>query len=102
MKPSITLQFNGDCAAAFRFYEQCLPAKTTFTLTWGDSPMANEPPAGFSIALNVDDTQEADRLFGALAAGGQVRMALCETFWARRYGMVVDPFGIPWEINCER
>jgi len=134
MKPSISLWFNGDCAAALHFYEQCLPAKITFTLTWGDSPMANEappqwrtkichatlvlaettfhgcdvlpgsyqPPAGFSIALNIDDTQEADRVFGALSAGGQVRMALCETFWARRYGVVVDRFGVPWEINCER
>jgi PhnB protein len=41
-------------------------------------------------------------LVGALAENGLVRVPLQETFWARRYGMVVDQFGIAWEINCGR
>lgn len=65
-------------------------------------PGTYEPPRGFSIVLNVDDLAEADRLFTALAENGQVHLPLQETFWARRYGKVTDPFGIPWEINCER
>ncbi len=37
---------------------------------------------------------------GALAEGGTVRMALQQTFFAARFGMLVDRFGIPWMINC--
>ncbi|MGO9472796.1 MAG: VOC family protein, partial [Rhodomicrobium sp.] len=37
-----------------------------------------------------------------LAEGGHVRMALDKTFWAARFGMVADRFGIPWMINCEK
>lgn len=63
-------------------------------------PGTYEPPRGFSIVLGIDDVDESDRLFRALAENGQIRLPLHETFWARRYGMVVDRFGIAWEINC--
>jgi PhnB protein len=63
-------------------------------------PGTYEPPRGFSIVLDIDAPDEADRLFGVLAENGEVRLPLQETFWARRYGMVVDRFGIAWEINC--
>lgn len=63
-------------------------------------PGTYQPPSGFSIVLGSDDLDEADRLFAALGANGQVRVPQQETFWARRYGMVVDQFGISWEINC--
>jgi PhnB protein len=45
---------------------------------------------------------EAERIFSALADGGTATMALQETFWALRFGMVTDRFGIPWAINCEK
>jgi PhnB protein len=48
------------------------------------------------------DASEADRTFSALAEGGIVQMPIGETFWALRFGMVVDRFGIPWLINCEK
>jgi PhnB protein len=48
------------------------------------------------------DAQEADRIFSALAEDGTVRIAIGETFWALRFGMVVDQFGMPWLINCEK
>ena len=51
--------------------------------------------------LGLDDPVAAERIFGALAENGTVGMPLQETFWAARFGGVVDRFGIPWEINCE-
>jgi PhnB protein len=53
---------------------------------------------GFSLALTVPDDTEAERLFGALAEGGQVQMPLAKTFFASRFGMVADRFGVPWMI----
>jgi PhnB protein len=59
-------------------------------------------PAGFTVTLGLDDPAEAERVFAALAEGGTVRMALTETFWAHRFGVLVDRFGTPWMINCEK
>ncbi len=56
---------------------------------------------GCSIALNVDSVKEAERVFDALSEGGHVIMPLEKTFWAARFGMFVDRFGVPWMINCE-
>jgi PhnB protein len=44
LNPCIQLSFDGDCEAAFKFYERCLNGKITFMLTWGDSPMAGDTP----------------------------------------------------------
>ncbi|HJW47014.1 MAG TPA: VOC family protein [Lysobacter sp.] len=54
---------------------------------------------GCSIALSVDQADEADRIFNELAQGGVVAMPMQETFWAKRFGMVNDRFGVPWMIN---
>jgi PhnB protein len=53
---------------------------------------------GFSLSLTVPDEPEAERLFGALADGGQVQMPLTKTFFASRFGMVADRFGVSWMI----
>jgi PhnB protein len=130
LNPRIQLSFDGHCEAAFRFYERCLNGKITLMLTWGDSPMADdtppqwrskishatlvvgntrlhgsdlapgsyEAPRGFDIALNPSESD----VFTELAAGGTVRMPLQETFWAVRFGMLKDRFGIPWIINSEK
>lgn len=58
-------------------------------------------PPGFSVSVNVDTTDEAERIFAALAEGGEVTMPLAETFWAKRFGMLSDRFGVPWMVNCE-
>ena len=58
-------------------------------------------PQGFCVSCNVEDPAEADRVFGALAQGGQVQMPIGETFWAKRFGMTIDRFGTPWMVNCE-
>jgi PhnB protein len=58
-------------------------------------------PQGFSVSLGIKDVADAERIFHALAEGGKVTMPLEQTFWALRFGMVTDRFGIPWMINCE-
>jgi len=58
-------------------------------------------PQGFSVSLVVDTPAEAERIFSALSAGGEVIMPLQQTFFAARFGMLTDKFGIPWMVNCE-
>lgn len=126
------LTFNGQCEAAFRFYEKCLGGKIVVMMTWGESPMADqaplasrgkiihatlafnghrltggdvfpesyEKPQGFSVFLNITTGEEAERIFNALAQNGTVQVPLQQTFWAQRFGMLVDQFGTPWLINC--
>jgi PhnB protein len=128
------LLFNGQCEAAFRFYERCLggkivammphagtPAEGQVPPEWrdkiiharlvvgdqvlmgSDAPRDHfEKPQGFSVTLGIDNPVEAERLFNALAENGTVRMPIQQTFWAERFGMLVDRFGIPWMINCEK
>jgi PhnB protein len=128
------LNFNGQCEAAFKFYEKCLGGKIEMMLTHKDTPIADQVPAdwrnkimharmtvgtrvlmgsdapaehyqpaqGFSVSLSVTAPADAERIFKALAEKGTVRMPIQETFWALRFGMLVDQFGIPWMINCER
>jgi PhnB protein len=79
-------------------------------LTFGDNMlMASDAPPGnsakmqgISVALHPKEPAEAERLFDALADGGQVTMPLGETFWAQRFGMLTDRFGTPWMINCSK
>ena len=59
-------------------------------------------PQGFDIHLTVEDAAEADRIFAALAEGGEVHMPLEETFWAQRFGALVDRFGIPWMVSVDK
>jgi PhnB protein len=127
------LLFNGQCEAAFKFYERCLGGKLEMMLRHGESPMAQqvppewrdrimharlvvgdqvlmgsdappdhyEEPRGFSVSIGIDDPGKAERIFQAMAEKGTVRMPLQKTFWALRFGMLVDQFGIPWMVNCE-
>ena len=126
------VNFNGQCEAAFRFYEQCLGgqlgpifryAGTSMTdqvpADWQDKVMhasvaiggqvlqgadvaldRYETPKGFSLSLEMTSTTEADRIFQMLAKDGTVEMPLEKTFWAARFGVVVDQFRIRWLINC--
>jgi PhnB protein len=60
-----------------------------------------EPMKGFSVSLGVDNAAAAEKIFNALAANGTVQMPIQKTFWAERFGALVDQFGTPWMINCE-
>src|SRR4029453_449295 len=57
---------------------------------------------GFSLSLNPRNETEAERIFKALADGGQVQMPLGKTFFARSFGMVADRFGVGWMIIVEK
>ncbi len=128
------LLFNGNCEAAFKFYEQTLGGKITglmrhqgspaekdvpaewldkilharlelgdFVLMASDAPPGRfEKPQGFSVNLQLQDAAQGERIFNALSEKGKVVMPFGETFWAERFGMLVDRFGIPWMVNCER
>jgi len=73
----------------------------------GDTPVlvsdgARDSPTGFqgfSLAIMVPTEAEADRVFAALADGGQVGMPLGRTFWSPRFGSVTDRFGVSWMVN---
>lgn len=53
---------------------------------------------GFSLALTVSDAAEAERVYAALADGGQVQMPLAQTFFSPSFGMVADRFGVSWMV----
>jgi PhnB protein len=68
-----------------------------------DAPAGRyEQPKGFYVNIGINDPAEAERIFNALAEGGTIQMPFGETFWAVRFGMLVDRFGIPWMVNCEK
>lgn len=66
------------------------------------TPDRYQKPQGFSANIQVANPAEAERIFGELAQDGTVQMPIQETFWATRFGMVVDRFGIPWMVNCSK
>ena len=80
------------------------------TLTVGENvlmgadvlPEQYQPPRGFHIAVGIQDPGEAERVFEALSEGGTVQMPIQKTFWAVRFGVLLDRFGISWEVNCEQ
>ena len=129
------LNFGGNCATAFKYYERVLNGKMLMMMTHGDMPAQDqaqvppdwktlimharlaigdqllmgsdsppdrfEKPQGMWVALQLDDPKDADRIFAALADNGNIHMPIQQTFWAVRFGMVIDQFGIPWMVNCE-
>ena len=65
-------------------------------------PDRYQPQAGFSISINVDTPAEADKYFNALLDKATIVMPIGETFWAQRFGMLIDKFGVSWMVNCEK
>lgn len=57
---------------------------------------------GISLSISADSDAEAERLFAALGEGGQVQMPMGETFFASRFGMVADRFGVSWMVLAEK
>jgi len=61
----------------------------------------DEGHKGFSVSIQAETPEEAERVFAALSEGGNVTMPIQQTFFAARFGMLVDKYNIPWMINCE-
>jgi len=131
MKLYPQLNFGGNCEAAFRFYEKHLGGKITMMMKQNEAPGA-PPGAGKAIIharmniggtvltandvppdvfqkirsvymyLSVDSAQEAERVHALLADGGEVYMPLQETFFATRFSMLRDRFGVSWTVVHER
>ncbi|RXK56821.1 VOC family protein [Oleiharenicola lentus] len=67
-----------------------------------EDPSAPARFDGFALALRTDTTEQAERCFAALSTGGHVELPLQETFFATRYGLVTDRFGVSWKIMTEK
>jgi PhnB protein len=125
------LNFGGNCAEAFRFYEKHLGGKITMMMRQNEAPNAqpdatdaviharmdianteligNDVPVGrfermrsAYMYLSVDSVKEAERVYRLLAEGGEIYMPLEETFYASRFSMLRDRFGVSWTIIHER
>ena len=124
------LDFDGQCRDAFDFYANVFRGVVTMRMTYGDSPMAAQTPpdqrdrvmhsqldSGGGVLMGADappgtpisrscvnaqvtDPAEAERIFAALSDGGAIQMPLQETFWAQRFGLLVDRYGKGWMVNC--
>ena len=69
------------------------------TLMASDGRCLGQPSfQGFALSLTAPDDAEAERLFAALADGGQVQMPMSKTFFSSRFGMVADRFGVGWMV----
>ncbi|HET9399951.1 MAG TPA: VOC family protein [Candidatus Acidoferrales bacterium] len=64
------------------------------------TPDRYQRPAGVSLSVEIEDPVEAERVFRALLEKATVQMPIQETFWAQKFGMLTDQFGVPWMINC--
>ena len=64
-------------------------------------PAALKPGNNVSLSLDIPDPVKLEELFNKLSAGGTIKMPLQDTFWAARFGMFIDKFGIHWMMNCE-
>ena len=131
MKLYTQLNFGGNCEEAFRFYEKHLNGKIAMMMTQSQAPgappgagnaiiharmnigetvlIANDvPPSVFKrmrsvyLYLSLDSTAEAERVHKLLAEGGEVYMPMEETFFATRFSMLRDRFGVSWSIINER
>jgi PhnB protein len=132
MKLQTYVNFAGTCAEAFRFYEKHLGGTISFMMTHGQAPDQSrvdpawkdavlhatlslggaelmgadipnaEPVRSAYLSLSVDSDADAERIFSALAEGGQVFMAMQETFFASRFAQLRDRFGISWMIMHRR
>lgn len=57
-------------------------------------------PQGFSVSVAPTSVEETERVYAALSKDAEgIQMPLGETFWAERFAMFTDRFGIPWMVN---
>lgn len=61
-----------------------------------------EKPQGFAVCIEPANETEAERVYNELSQGGNIKMPLQETFWAKRYAHFIDRYGTPWMINISK
>ena len=128
MQLHIYLNYGGNCAQAFRFYEQHLGGRITMMMTHGENPgpsqvppewknavlharmnlggtellgadiPKSEPMRSAYLSLALDSTEEAERVYALLSDKGQIFMPMQETFFAFRFAMLRDQFGTSWML----
>ena len=131
MKLDVYVNYAGTCEEAFRFYEQHMRAKIMSMMRHGQSPNSRvpggwkdkvlharleigntvlmgadipgaDPMRSAYLTLTLDTPEEAERVYGLLADGGQIFMRMEETFFASRFAQLRDRFGTSWMLLCER
>ena len=132
MKLNTYVNFAGNCAEAFRYYEKHLGGRIAVMMTRGELPDQSQvkpesrnsvvhasiaigdtelmgsdvdgaqPMRSAYLSLSVSSDAEAERIFAALSDEGQVFMPLQETFFATRFAQFRDRFGINWMLTRER
>src|SRR3954451_1293348 len=128
MKLNTYVNYSGNCAAAFKFYEQHLGGKITTMVTHAENPGKSMVPVDWDkavlhtrldiggtelfgadipdakpmrsvyLALTATSTKEAERIYSLLSEGGEIFMPIAETFFAHRSAMLRDRFGTSWMI----
>ena len=78
----------------------CLTLDTMDIMASDCPPTMYAKPANISICINLDDEKKAERIFGALSEGGKVVMPFEETFFAKKYALFQDRFGVSWMTIC--
>jgi PhnB protein len=131
MNLDVYLNFAGNCEQAFRFYEEQLGGRITMMMTHGQGPNAaslppdrmnailharieiggsvvmgadipaTEPMRSAYLTLTAPSEREAERLYAVLSDGGQVFMKMEKTFFANRFAMLRDKFGVSWMLLHE-
>ena len=123
----IYVNFRGTCEEAFRFYERELGGRVLFIQRHGERPNPNipsgwqekvlhaqmqiggmnlmgadvptaEPMRSAYLSLTVDTPAEADRIYERLSEGGEIFMKMETTFFANRFAMLRDRFGVSWML----
>ncbi len=98
---------DGDDGPSKAWEDRVLNARLSLgsaTLMGSDIPEWDDHrrPQGVRVTLQMDDPAEAERIYDALREEGTVDLELESTFWAKRFAMVTDRFGVPWLINCPK
>jgi len=86
-----------------RIMHVSLPIGNTILMASDSHPRYGDVGFGdnFSISINAESTDEADRIFNGLSAGGKIEMPLNKTFWGAYFGMFKDKFGVNWMVNFD-
>jgi PhnB protein len=83
---------------ANKVMHSCLKIGDSSILASDGMCQGNAAFQGFSLSITVKDEAEAEKKFAALSDGGEVRMPLGKTFFAKSFGIVADRFGVGWMI----